>query len=79
MSVYATENLVLLPTLPFSNIILRYKLLDLPLGLYAELQCTFSNEKNVPNKLEYLFGKNGHSWRVFCSSSITLLLIMSVK
>ena len=33
----------------------------------------------MPHKLEYLFGKNGHSWRVFCSSSITIWLIMAVK
>ena len=33
----------------------------------------------MPYKLEYLFGKNGHSWRVFCSSSITIWLIMAVN
>ena len=25
----------------------------------------FSQVKDVPHKLEYLFGKNGRSWRVF--------------
>ena len=33
----------------------------------------------MPNKLEYLFGKNGRSWCVFCSSSITIWLIMAVQ
>ena len=33
----------------------------------------------MPHKLEYLSGKNGHSWRVFCSSSITIWLIMAVN
>ena len=33
----------------------------------------------MPHKLEYLFGKNDHSWRVFCSSSITIWFIMAVK
>ena len=33
----------------------------------------------MPHKLEYLFGKNGHSWRVLCSSSINIWLIMAVK
>ena len=33
----------------------------------------------MPHKLVYLFGKNGHSWRVFCSISITIWLIMAVK
>ena len=33
----------------------------------------------MPHKLEYLFGKNGHSWRVFWSSSITICLIMAVN
>ena len=39
----------------------------------------FSQAKDAPNKLEYLFGENGHSWRVFCSSSIMIWLIMAVK
>ena len=39
----------------------------------------FSQGEDVPHKLEYLFGKNGQSWRVFCSSSITTWLIMAVK
>ena len=38
----------------------------------------FSQCKDGPRNLEYLFGKNGHSWRVF-SSSITIWLIMAVK
>ena len=33
----------------------------------------------MSHKLEYLFGKNGHSWLVFCSSSITIWLIMAVE
>ena len=33
----------------------------------------------MPHKLEYLFGNNGHSWRVLCSSSITIWLIMAIK
>ena len=39
----------------------------------------FSQLKNMPHKLEYLFGKNGHRWRVFCCSSITIWLIIAVK
>ena len=39
----------------------------------------FSQRKDVPHKVEYLFGKNGHSWRVFCSGSITIWLIMALK
>ena len=39
----------------------------------------FSQGKDVTHKVEYLFGKNGHSWRVFCSGSITIWLIMALK
>ena len=38
-----------------------------------------SQRKDVPHKVEYLFGKNGHSWCVFCSGSITIWLIMALK
>ena len=39
----------------------------------------FSQRKDVPHKVEYLFGKNGHSWGVFCSGSMTIWLIMALK
>ena len=39
----------------------------------------FSQRKNVPHKVDNLFGKNGHSWRVFCSGSITIWLVMALK
>ena len=39
----------------------------------------FSQRKDVPHKVEYLFVKNGHSLRVFCSGSITIWLIMASK
>ena len=39
----------------------------------------FSHRKDVPHKVKYLFGKNGHSWHVFCSGSITIWLIMALK
>ena len=39
----------------------------------------FSERKDVTHKVKYLFGKNGHSWRVFCSGSITICLIMALR
>ena len=39
----------------------------------------FSHRKDVPHKFEYLFGKNGHSWPVFCSGSITIWLIIALE
>ena len=39
----------------------------------------FTQIKDVPHKVEYLFGKNGHNWRVFCSGSITIWLIMALQ
>ena len=37
----------------------------------------FSLRKDVPYKVEYFFGKNGHCLPVFCSGSITIWLIMA--
>ena len=39
----------------------------------------FSQRKDVPHKVEYLFGKNGHSCCVFCSGSITIWSIMALN